>query len=353
MEKWNELCYLLSENLTPNTSEQLFESKVVQAFEKLGWSEFNKEIKVRESHQIGASNRISPDLIFKTNQKGNLFIVEVKKPSLEIDYKNFENQLSSYMGVLRLQLGILIGKKIKLYIDGSLFNKEGILLIDEIEFKRENKKGLEFINLFQKETFDVQKVISYATLQISNRTKKEQKKLLKKELIDGLYTERIKKTLKNELLSNYSVEVVENAINEIEITFLNKSNTQHSTDSTNKDAFNIIKMHNNLPNSQNSSNVKIGRYVQTTFSELVNSNKLKQEEINKLQNADYCKKIFDIQFPFLQKKFIQYTELRKRYWRNPILIFGEEYYMCSQWYEVPANNDRPFYENWLKKMKLQ
>ena len=38
MEKWNELCYILSENLPTNTSEQLFELKVVQAFEKLGWS---------------------------------------------------------------------------------------------------------------------------------------------------------------------------------------------------------------------------------------------------------------------------------------------------------------------------
>ena len=28
MEKWNELCYILSENLPLNTSEQLFELKV-------------------------------------------------------------------------------------------------------------------------------------------------------------------------------------------------------------------------------------------------------------------------------------------------------------------------------------
>jgi len=66
MEKWNELCYILSENLPSNTSEQLFELKVVQAFEKLGWSQFNNEIVVRKSIQLGASNRIVPDLILKS-----------------------------------------------------------------------------------------------------------------------------------------------------------------------------------------------------------------------------------------------------------------------------------------------
>lgn len=112
INKWNELCYILSENLPSNISEQLFELKVVQAFEKLGWSQFNNEIIVRESIQLGASNRISPDLVLKSKDKGNLFIVEVKKPTMEVDNSTFKGQLSSYMGIMRLDIGILIGNKI-------------------------------------------------------------------------------------------------------------------------------------------------------------------------------------------------------------------------------------------------
>ena len=90
MEKWNELCYILLENLPSNTSEQLFELKVVHAFEKFGWSQFNNEIVVRQSIPLGASNRIVPDLVLKSEEKGNLFVVEVKKPSLEINNATFK-----------------------------------------------------------------------------------------------------------------------------------------------------------------------------------------------------------------------------------------------------------------------
>lgn len=59
MEKWNELCFILSESIPSNALEQLFELKVIQAFEKLGWSHFKNEISVRESIQLGASGRIT------------------------------------------------------------------------------------------------------------------------------------------------------------------------------------------------------------------------------------------------------------------------------------------------------
>ncbi|MCZ2846212.1 MAG: type I restriction enzyme HsdR N-terminal domain-containing protein [Candidatus Bathyarchaeota archaeon] len=98
---------------------------------------------VREIVQLGASKWITPDILLKSKEKGNLFIIEVKKPSLEVDNSNFKGQLSSYMGIMRVELGILIGNKIQLFLDGKFFNKNGIVLIDEIEFKRDNEKGYE------------------------------------------------------------------------------------------------------------------------------------------------------------------------------------------------------------------
>ena len=38
-------------------------------------------------------------------------------------------------------------------LDGKYFNKNGIVLIDEIEFKRDNEKGLKFVHLFSKENY--------------------------------------------------------------------------------------------------------------------------------------------------------------------------------------------------------
>ena len=191
MEKWNELCYMLSENIPSNMSEQLFELKVIQAFEKLGWSEYNNEIIVRESIQVGASNRISPDLVLKSKELGNLFVVEVKKPSFEIDNLTFKGQLSSYMGIMRVEVGILIGNKIQLFLDGRFFKENGIILIDEIDFERDNNKGLNFVKLFSKENYNREKIENYAKEKIQELKEIEDFKKLKNQLISGNYNEKI------------------------------------------------------------------------------------------------------------------------------------------------------------------
>lgn len=347
MEKWNELCYILSENLPRNTSEQLFELKVIQAFEKLGWSQYNNEILVRESVQLGASNRISPDLILKSKEKGNLFIVEVKKPSIEIDNTTFKGQLSSYMGIMRLELGLLIGNKIQLFLDGKFFNKSGIVLIDEIELKRDNEKGLKFVQLFSKDNYNKQNIENHAQEKIQQLEDIEHFKRLKSQLLSKNYNDKIIEYLKIELLKEYDENIIEKVFKILEIKIESKNKIVSVE--------NFVKQRTRTYNSTENLDVgteklPIGKYVRKTFNELVQNNLIERNEIEKLQRSDYSKITFDIQFPFLVKKNSQYYE-RVRYWKNPYLINGEYYFVCSQWYEVPANNDRPFYENWLKKMK--
>jgi hypothetical protein len=53
-DTWAELCFHLSDNVSPSINENVFEQKVLFTFEKLlGWSQFRREIKVRPSFQIG------------------------------------------------------------------------------------------------------------------------------------------------------------------------------------------------------------------------------------------------------------------------------------------------------------
>lgn len=350
MNKWNELCYILFENLPSNISEQLFELKVVQAFEKLGWSQFNNEIIVRESIQLGASNRITPDLILKSKEKGNLFIVEVKKPSIEVDNLTFKGQLSSYMGILRLDIGILIGNKIQVFIDGKFFNKNDIVVIEEIEFKRENEKGLQFIELFSKENFNKEKIEKLALEKIQQLKDIEDYKKLKNELFSKSFDEKIKNYLKTELLTEYQENIIDNVFTLLEIKLENKNelaqqekliNTTNKENRVLNNSINSIEINGKLP---------IGKYVRRTFEELIKENLIDSNEIEKLQSSSYSKVTFDIQFPFLVKKDTKPFE-RLRYWKNPYEINGDIYFACSQWYEVSINNDRPYYEAWLKKMK--
>ena len=347
MERWNELCYILSENLPTNTSEQLFELKVIQAFEKLGWSEFNNEITVRESIQLGASNRISPDLILKSEEKGNLFIVEVKKPSIEIDSSTFKGQLSSYMGITRVELGILIGNKIQLFLDGKFFNKNGIVLIDEIEFNRDNEKGLKFVQLFSKDNYKKENIKNYAQDKIQQLKEIEDFKKLKNKMLSENYSEKIIGYLKTELQNEFDEKIIDKVFKVLDVKIESKIKIVH-TENYHKPR---KKKYRNFGNSNKpSGKLPIGRYVRETFNDLVNSNLIDRNEIERLQRKDYSKTTFDIQFPFLAKENSPYYE-RIRYWKNPYEINGEIYFVCSQWYEVPANNDRPYYDEWLKKMK--
>jgi hypothetical protein len=92
----------------------------------------------------------------------------------------------------------------------------------------------------------------------------------------------------------------------------------------------------------------IGKFVRQTFRELVNDKLIGNDEVEKLQRKDYSKQTFGIQYPFLSK------ELKEKYWKNYMVeINNIKYFVCSEWYEVPANNDRPYYVSWLKKMKAK
>lgn len=350
MEKWNELCFMLSESIPSNMSEQIFELKVIQAFEKLGWSHFKNEIVVRESIHLGAKNRITPDLVLKSREKGNLFTVEVKKPSLEISNSDFEFQLSSYMGILRKELGILIGNKIQIYVDGKLFNKDGLILIEEIEFKRNSEKGLKFVELFKKENFDLQNIFDYSAEKIKQLKEIETAETIKQELLSKQYVDTIKNSIKSNLLQKYGERVIDKVLNDLEITVTDKNKTielENIIENEPKKYGSFIKGNTS---GANTSQLPIGKYVRETLNQLIIGNRISRDEIEKLQRADYSKQTFDIQFAFLKKRFPPDSKERIRYWKNPVVINGEQFFVCSQWYEVPANNDRPYYENWLKRM---
>ena len=93
--------------------------------------------------------------------------------------------------------------------------------------------------------------------------------------------------------------------------------------------------------------LKIGKLVQTVLKNILESGVVSDEEIEAMQTAEYSKRNFDIQFPLLVPYGADFTKIR--YYSNPITIRGKRYYMCSQWYETSANNDRPYLLNWIER----
>lgn len=93
--------------------------------------------------------------------------------------------------------------------------------------------------------------------------------------------------------------------------------------------------------------MKIGVIVRTVLRKMLEEGKVSKEEIIEMQTKEYSKETFDIQFPLLQKASLTQGKSPKRYYSTAIKIYGELYFLCSEWFEVPANNDRPYLMKWL------
>lgn len=72
-----------------------------------------------------------------------------------------------------------------------------------------------------------------------------------------------------------------------------------------------------------------------------------------MRKSDYSKEVFDIQYPFLLKASETDGRSPKRYYSSSIKIYDEDYFLCSEWFEVPANNDRAYLIKWLALNKCE
>lgn len=215
-DKWNEICFLLSENIRNDISESDFEQNVIQALRVLNWKEFLGDLQIRPSFQIGASNRIMPDFVVNSADKKNLFVIEIKQPSIPLN-TNFQQQLFSYMRLLKLQYGVLIGQVIQVFYDGDLTEHDDPVLLESIEFERDSDKGLKFSELFSKESFSFDSLKSY-TLSALNRInrKADQKKLLQRILSSEYHIELLE-LIKQDLLKSYDAEIIGSVLKEVSI----------------------------------------------------------------------------------------------------------------------------------------
>lgn len=98
---------------------------------------------------------------------------------------------------------------------------------------------------------------------------------------------------------------------------------------------------------QGYEDLKVGQIARFVLAPLIQTGVVDSKEFNKLQDLEYSKKTFGLTYPLLRKA--QYDESRPmRYYSKPTIRFGETvYYLCSEWYETPGNNDRPLLIKWI------
>ncbi|WP_117880496.1 type I restriction enzyme HsdR N-terminal domain-containing protein [Aureibaculum luteum] len=331
--QWSALNFILSENISFGINEQLFENKVIQAFGELGWKEYLGNIEVRPTLHIGSVNRIEPDLLFKSDKQKNLFVIEVKRPDIDLNL-DYQKQLFSYMRQLKLDYGILIGKEIQVFYDGNLYKSDNPLMIDKISFGKRNVKGEKFVQLFNKSSFNFENLDKFTQKKLDQIDRRQQKIKLKEIILSEEYKRNMLKILKENLFNDYDIETIENVFEELEVEIKDKTKKSASEIKhkllISKNSITSKVLNND---KRKVDGLKIGAYVQKTFRRFTDKNLLTSKEIVNLRSEDYSKQVFGANYKILRhiSEGTKDYSGRSRYYTKE--LFVGDYYLTAQWNE--------------------
>jgi hypothetical protein len=316
-ELWQEICFLLQGNISHSISEEMYEQKIIQSLEKLGWSQFRKEIILKQSIQIGSVGRIIPDIIVKSLNNNESFVIEVKKPSVDIENNSHQKQLFSYMRQLKLENGLLIGNKMQIYYDGKSNTTEEPILLRSIDLSESSKDGLLFIDLFHKNNFSYQHMQDFAEKTIKELATKSHKKKLHELLLSLDYCLKLQQFIIDDLQENWDKDTIKDVLNQLDI-YISPKSTDPSTPIS--------------PAPILSPDIKIGQLVKSSLNLIIAYCEKFKNELSNLESATYSKATFDINYPFL-KKVASSASKQDRYWKDKYKINGQYYVVTSEWYK--------------------
>ena len=145
---WNDICFHVSKNR--GNAERDFQTTVEFIFEKIGWSQYKGEIVTQLNIPVGSSGSVRPDLVIKENDD-LVLVVELKRADADLSERNAD-QLVSYMRLLRLNYGILLGETLQIYSEVQLKNNSPVRICD-ISFIEDAEIVVECIKVLSKHEF--------------------------------------------------------------------------------------------------------------------------------------------------------------------------------------------------------
>ncbi|MFC1488842.1 type I restriction enzyme HsdR N-terminal domain-containing protein [Thermodesulfobacteriota bacterium] len=220
-EKWHEICYLLSDSINPNISENIYEQKVIMALETLGWSQFRKEIQTQISLPIGRQSTIRPDIMIHDPDGKALVAIEVKRPSERIiDF----DQLKSYMRQTRAVFGMLVGREIRIYYDGPLNKYSEPLQLEKISFEPASPAGERFVETFTKANFLNEQYHPYLNERISQFSQKREITKLKRDVCSEHTKGKVLEFLKAEYAER-GQDIISEALKDLNIKIYYEDST--------------------------------------------------------------------------------------------------------------------------------
>lgn len=322
-ELWKEMCFLVEQHKFD--SEDKFQIVIENFFNKLGWKQYLGEIIPQLPIHVGNSNYVKPDIVIKKENE-NVYVVEIKKIGVEISDDNVK-QLKSYMRLLKLKFGVIIGKSIQLYYESN--DNKTIEKICVVNWDESNNLGPQIIEKLSKFEFSVDILEKFCLDELAKRKKYEE--TLQK--VEFLCSENGVKYVKELLSIEYESEVIEKI--KINISKIFKS-VEPNTISTAVPKPIIdtepIKPDVILPQEWlRKPGDLIQDWVKRILPILLGHGYISDEEINKLHDRQYSRDNFHLSYPLLcdSEEDTRDSNGHARYWLNWKL---SKYFVCSQWW---------------------
>ncbi|MEY8459946.1 type I restriction enzyme HsdR N-terminal domain-containing protein [Eggerthellaceae bacterium 24-137] len=363
-QNWEEMAFLTDKYRKAGASEREFQIEMENVFERLGWSRRLGEIISQHTIPVGSARSVRPDLIICKDHTP-LFVVELKKPSAGTTTRNVD-QLFSYMRLLRLNIGLLIANVIQLYYDDPS-NADNPLLVESIPIEKSCTQGAALLNQLEKGIFSESNICPYIETRLAQQTIESQVRhlrsmltsekgaaLVNEALSEFFHSDSAQKVIRHalqvHLQNNYAPEAVSQALEGLDIRWDSPSSTNvspsrnHAPQRAPQDFY-----PSPIPDDEEPPRFrgkKVGQLANDDLRAVLESGTISLEEVRLMETKDYSKQVFGINYPLLVLANAPHD--RSRYYVTPLFINGVAYKLCKEWFEAPANNDRPYLVKWLQ-----
>ncbi|MDD5022112.1 MAG: hypothetical protein PHR82_08320 [Endomicrobiaceae bacterium] len=104
----------------------------------------------------------------------------------------------------------------------------------------------------------------------------------------------------------------------------------------------VLEVKRDVSKESDFSEFPVGEFVKNKLHYLFENNLIPEDEIEKLKDKQYSKKVFDLNFPLLINKDDNGLDTKghDRYWKRE--MYANKYRVCSQWFK----HQRHLFEQW-------
>ena len=310
------------------------------------------DIDSKRSLHIGSKDREIPDIILRSNHK-DICTIELKRYTLP-KTSDFEKQLLNYMSHtdMRLSIGVLICKTINIYYYNYATNEKKCF---EFTFEENSSFGEKFVELFSKDNISEEKIKLFIEEQnklksTADKIKEELSIDLIKQLLHQHFIEKYPEQDVSRILSETNISINETRNIEIMNTFVKTNNSNYKIPpKISTDKRTVVLNGVELP-IYRSGYQSVQDFVKQTLQTLFGNKILTNNEIMLLQDKQYSQKVFDIQFPLLEKNHANTIDNtgHSRYWSN---FRVDGFYVCSQWWKQKFDIYDRMIASWLVSLE--